>query len=322
MQVSEHDRPHPARGSYPVAPHAKISDTAPRPSGRASVNPTPTALFSTLDEKDARKDEAEDEHSYQLDGDDDVDESDRSQVRSHRRRRFASLGEDSHAASTDLDEPMIRKVIRTSGEIFITLGLVILLFAAYEVYGKSFQVHADQDRLSRQLDKQWSHHSPRSKGDNADDKPLPGDAIARIYVPSLNKDWVIVEGVTPSDIKLSPGHYPQSQMPGDMGNFAVAGHRIPAIFWDLDKMASGDVVVVETQDNWFVYNVTQVHIIKPTEIDVVDANPDSPGAPPTRKLLTLTTCNPKWGNYQRLVVQAELAREQPKSQGRPSELKG
>ena len=131
---------------------------------------------------------------------------------------------------------------------------------------------------------------------------------------------MVVEGVKPSDIKLAPGHYPKSQLPGEVGNFAVAGHRMPSVFWDLDKVQDGDAVVVETRTTWFIYDVSKVFVVEPTKISVVAANPDEPGAKPSERQLTVTTCNPKWDNYERLIVRAELVRSSPKSAGRPSEL--
>jgi sortase A len=214
---------------------------------------------------------------------------------------------------------MIRSAVRGFGEILITLGLVVLLFAAYEVYGKAFQANAEQGRLGDALEEQWS--VPITGGAKpVADKPIPGEGVARLYIPRLDKHWVVVEGVTPKDIKLAPGRYPKSQLPGQLGNFAIAGHRMPSIFWDLDKVGTGDTIVAETRTGWYVYTVGKVRIIRPTQTSVVAANPDEPGTTPTRKLLTITTCNPKWDNYERLVVQAELVREQPKSAGRPAEL--
>lgn len=246
----------------------------------------------------------------------------RSEVRSHRRRAADGAKEPSKSGGDILEESAIRKTIRIVGEVFITLGLIVLLFATYEVYGKTFQIHADQKRLAHQLEREWSNHS--KGGGKAQkqtpDKPLPGDALARIYIPKLKQDWIVVEGTSPADIRLAPGHYSNSQMPGQVGNFAVAGHRTPAIFWNLDEVSQGDTVVVETRDNWFTYKVDKTAIIKPSQVSVVASNPDNPSAGPTRKLLTLTTCNPKWDNYQRLIIQAELTHEQPKSAGRPSEL--
>jgi sortase A len=219
---------------------------------------------------------------------------------------------------------VIRTAIRGFGELLITLGLIVLLFAAYEVYGKSFQINAEQGRLDNALDEQWNVPAvPGGAPGGASpvaEKPIPGAGVARLYIPRLGKQWVVVEGVELKDIKLAPGHYPESQMPGEVGNFAVAGHRMPSVFWNLDKMENGDTIVAETRTGWFVYKVGKVHIIKPSQVSVKAANPDQPGTRPTRKLLTITTCNPKWDNYQRLVVQAELDRAQPKTAGRPAEL--
>lgn len=215
---------------------------------------------------------------------------------------------------------MIRTTVRGFGELLITLGLIVLLFAAYEVYGKALQANAEQGRLGEALDEQWNKVPAPGGAQPASDKPIPGKGVARLYLPRLGKDWVVVEGVQPKDIKLAPGRYPKSQLPGEVGNFAIAGHRMPSIFWDVDKMRVGDAVVAETRTGWFVYTVSKVHIIRPTQTSVVAANPDNPGAVATRKLLTITTCNPKWDNYERLVVQAELVRSQPKSAGRPAEL--
>lgn len=225
---------------------------------------------------------------------------------------------------------MIRQIIRGFGEAFITLGLVILLFAAYEVYGKAWQVAQDQKRLDRALEQQWDRppDADPQAGAGDQEQQLPagpvedGDPLTKLYIPSLGKDWVVVEGTTLKDIKLAPGHYRESQLPGQAGNFAVAGHRTPAIFWALDKLNNGTSIVVEDRDNYYVYEVYKVHIVKPTDVWVVDPDPDNRNvSEPTRKLLTLTTCHPKLDNYERLVVHAEMNRVQPKSEGKPSEIK-
>jgi LPXTG-site transpeptidase (sortase) family protein len=190
------------------------------------------------------------------------------------------------------------------------------------VYGKAYQVSADQHRLDTALNKQWSgapSASPATKKAVPAD-PLPGQAIARLYIPKLGKKWVVVQGVEPKDIKLAPGHYEDSQLPGQVGNFAVAGHRMPSIFWNLDKVRTGDTIVVETRTDWYVYAVVRNFITKPTNVSVVSSNPENPGTPPTERLLTLTTCNPKWDNYQRMIVWAEQIRTQPQSAGKPAEV--
>lgn len=219
--------------------------------------------------------------------------------------------------ATSRKEPLARRAVRASGELLITLGLVVMLFAGYEVYGKTWQVNAEQGRLTEALDQKWDAAGTQTP---VTDEPIPGEGIARLHIPILGKKWVVVQGVALKDIKNAPGHYPDSQMPDELGNFAVAGHRTPAIFWDLDKLSDGDSIILETSTDWYVYRIYSSRIVLPTETDVVDANPDNPGTAPTRKVLTLTTCNPKWDNYERLIIAGEQIRNQPKTQGRPNEL--
>lgn len=148
-----------------------------------------------------------------------------------------------------------------------------------------------------------------------------GEARRRLYIPKLDKHWVVVEGVSPADIRYAPGHYPKSAMPGEMGNFAVAGHRIRATFWRLDELVPDrDYIIVETQTQWLVYQVYQQRIVRPSQVEVVAPVPGEPGKKPTEKVLTLTTCNPKFDNYQRLIIHARLVKETAKSEGRPAEL--
>jgi sortase A len=214
---------------------------------------------------------------------------------------------------------VIRTVVRGFGQTLITFGLVVMLFAGYEVYGKALEAGAEQRHLAGGLNAAWANEPVKA----ALPKPVKGKGMARLYIPRLNKDWVIVEGTDPADIRLAPGHYPASALPGQKGNFAVAGHRMPSVFWDLDKMQNGDAMVVETRNQWIVYTVYRVHIVLPTEIGVVAPNPSRPDAATSSlKLMTLTTCNPKWDNYERLIVHGEVTREQPKSAGRPAELAG
>jgi sortase A len=227
---------------------------------------------------------------------------------------------------------LIRTFLRGAGQTLITLGLIVMLFAAYEVWGKAFEVAAQQHDLNANLDKAWAdaptvttttRPSPgASAKPNPADLPSLGKGVARLYIPRLNKRWVVVEGVRPSDIRLAPGHYPDTQLPGEKGNFAVAGHRMPSVFWDLDRIRDGDAIVVETRTSWFVYTVSRIHIVAPTDSAVIAPVPDEAGVAATKAVVTLTTCNPKWDNYQRLVVHGELTRSTPKVAGSPKEIAG
>jgi sortase A len=221
---------------------------------------------------------------------------------------------------------MIRASLRGTGEIMITFGLVVLLFAAYEVWGKTAIVDAHQNQFAQQLDRQWNTDPTVDPTPSAAPSAAPvaagpnlANVIARLYIPRMGKNWVVTQGVTPADIRYAPGHYPKSAMPGQPGNFAVAGHRIRAIFWDLDQLKPDDKIIVETKSTWYIYHVLMTRVVLPTQVEVVQPVP--PGLSPG-KLITLTTCNPKFDNYQRLIIHGELLYELPHSAGRPIELGG
>ncbi|SCF10178.1 class E sortase [Micromonospora chaiyaphumensis] len=245
--------------------------------------------------------------------------------------RPEQTGEGYKSVYSELTRPTVgsrlRTIVRGTGEVLITFGLVVLLFAGYEIWGKSVIVDAHQNDLSSQLAQEWGADPTvgptASAGPSAKPKPpAEGKPVAGLYVPKFDKHWVVVEGVTPDDIRYAPGHYPKSAMPGEVGNFSVAGHRIRSTFWRLDELKSGDAIVVETKTEWLVYRVYQQRIVKPYQVEVVAPVPGKPDAPPTEKLLTLTTCNPKFDNYQRLIIHARLDHVQAKAAGRPAELEG
>ncbi|WP_305788545.1 class E sortase [Symbioplanes lichenis] len=220
----------------------------------------------------------------------------------------------------------IRAGVRVSGELMITFGLVVLLFAGYEVFGNSAKVENEQDTLAQQLDEEWNDPTVAPSGPAKAAPAAPGEGkIGRLYIPKLDMKWVVVNGVRPQDIRYAPGHYPDTALPGQVGNFSVAGHRIRKIFWRLDELHDGDVIGVETRTNWYVYKVSSSEVVKPTAVQVVAPVPDQPGKKPTKAMLTLTTCNPKFNNYQRLIVHATLVQTLKRDAklpdaGKPAEL--
>ncbi|MEU1604115.1 class E sortase [Micromonospora matsumotoense] len=243
--------------------------------------------------------------------------------------RPEQTGEGYKSVYSELTRPTfgsrLRAGVRVSGEVLITFGLVVLLFAGYEIWGKSALVDAHQSKLNKQLAQAWGPTGDPTVSPSTPAKqvaPAEGKPIAGLYIPSLDKNWVVVEGVTQEDIRYAPGHYPKSALPGEVGNFSVAGHRNRATFWRLDELKVGDAILLEGKQDWYVYKVYQSRIVRPDQVEVVAPVPGEPNAKATRKLLTLTTCNPKFDNYQRLIVHAEFDRTQPKSEGPPPELRG
>ncbi|MFD6753540.1 class E sortase [Micromonospora gifhornensis] len=245
--------------------------------------------------------------------------------------RAEQTGEGYKSVYSELTRPSfwsrVRTGLRFGGELLITFGLVVLLFAGYEIWGKSAIVDAHQDELSQQLAQAWGPEGDPTVAPSATPSasaspkpPVQGKPIAGLFIPKFDKEWIVVEGVTQKDIRYAPGHYPESAMPGQVGNFSVAGHRNRATFWRLDELRKGDPIIVQDRDQWYVYQVTENLIVKPHQVEVVAPVPGRPGDKPTKRMLTLTTCNPKFDNYERLIIHAELTRTQSKDQGRPAEL--
>lgn len=201
-------------------------------------------------------------------------------------------------------------IIRTTGELLLTVGLLALFFVLYQLVGVPVEMGHAQRQLDTQLHQSWqpagtSGHAP-GQDTGLHQSPAEGTPFARLYLPKLGLSWTAVQGVSRASLHLGPGHYPATAMPGQVGNFALAGHRIRGLFFDLDEIGPGDTVIVETEDAVFTYRVYQTLVVAPTALDVIAPNPDQPDARPAKAVLTLTTCNPKWHNYQRLIVHAQL----------------
>lgn len=232
---------------------------------------------------------------------------------------------------------MVRTVIRGAGQLFVTAGLIVLLFAGYELWGTGIGAAQAQHRLYSQLTKQWgpppglpstdgSSGAPSPSGkqattavDGITEPPL-GSGIAIVYIPRIwsNADpRVVVQGVALSDLARGPGHYPDSAMPGQVGNFSVAGHRATHGngFMRLNDMRTGDAIVVETKTTWYTYRVTTSSLVLPTQISVVDPVPNHPGAQPTQRLITLTTCDPWYSATHRLIIHGVLESSAPRTKG-------
>jgi sortase A len=215
---------------------------------------------------------------------------------------------------------VVAKIANGIGELFITVGLVLLLFVAYELWGTGLQTARDQDAAAKRLSRQWADLptiDPGRTPGSATATPEPGLAnvplgtgFAVIRIPRFGKGyhWVVNEGVSRSTLKSGPGHYPKTAMPGEIGNFAVAGHRTTygAPFNRADELKPGDAIVIETGTTWYTYRVRAHEIVAPNATDVIARVPRNPHASPTERLLTFTTCHPKLSAKQRYIVYGVL----------------
>lgn len=224
----------------------------------------------------------------------------------------------------------MRAAARGLGELLITAGLVLLLFVAYQLWWTNVEAHRAADQVADSIRDQWAHPhqstaitggGSKAKGPRAVDF---GKGFAFLHIPRLGRDWSVpvVQGVELSDLARGVGHYPETAGPGDVGNFAVAGHRATngEPFAYLDKVRAGDSVVAETRKRWYTYVVDKTRIVAPTATWVLDPVPGKPNAEPTQRLLTLTTCNPRWASYERLIVFGHLVESRPKADGPPEVL--
>ena len=135
-------------------------------------------------------------------------------------------------------------------------------------------------------------------------KPLPGDAIGKITLPTIDKSYLVVEGTDTGDLRKGPGHYDDTPLPGERGTVGIAGHRTThgAPFRQIDKLNPGDEVVVDTTDGSFVYEVEKTRIVDPTNLSVKDKV--------GYDRLILSACHPLYSAAQRIVVFAKFVRRE------------
>ena len=188
-----------------------------------------------------------------------------------------------------------RKIFHGVGEVMITFGLVLLLFAGVRDLGQGGHRRQPPGRPRRPAGAGVGRRRSDRRGtarDPSAERPTQAGAAAdptrRHARPALPaRDWASTgwssRASSRQDIEYAPGHYPDSALPGEVGNFSVAGHRSPAIFWDLDKMRTGDPIVVETRTTFFVYCVTSLAIVHPPRWRWSRRYPDSPVRPRPRR---------------------------------------
>ena len=135
-------------------------------------------------------------------------------------------------------------------------------------------------------------------------RPLAGDAIGRIELPSLDRGYYIVEGTKKTDLRKGPGHYADTPLPGERGTVGIAGHRTTygAPFRTIDKLRPGHRVVLEMTYGTFIYRVEKTRIVDPSEVSV------------KRRVrydrLILSACHPLYSAAQRIVVFARFVRRE------------
>jgi sortase A len=235
-----------------------------------------------------------------------------------------------------------RWVVGGIGRIMITVGLLMFAFVAYQLWGTGIKTAQAQRTLSAEFDESLAAQStlpasttttttttpptttePTTTDDTvpadtaaptiapvlAPANPIPdlGEGVARLEIPRMDLNRIVVEGATAGDLTKGPGHFPETPLPGQLGNAAIAGHRTThlAPFFDIDKLQPGDEIIVTTLNGRYVYHVTGTEIVAPEDYAAVIPTTDV-----TKATLTLVSCTPRYTARNRIIVRSELVPDQ------------
>lgn len=227
----------------------------------------------------------------------------------------------------------MRWVVRSVGELLITVGLLLLLFVAWQLWWTDVSANREQALTISVLEKGFGQ-APTPKAQVAATKvdarqpvaeltKIPfGEAFAILRIPRLGAGYArpVLEGTDHDTLTKGIAHYSGTALPGRLGNFAVAGHRTTygRPFSDIDLLKKGDVVVVETKASYVVYAVQRHVIVTPDRVEVIAPVPQKPGAKADQAWMTMTACHPRFSASQRYVVFAKLVKRIPRASGLPA----
>lgn len=215
---------------------------------------------------------------------------------------------------------IVRPVLRFVASVLIVSGILMLIDAVLTVTWQepvsAYFAQRSQDGLNDEL----KLEVPQVEADKrlvasirderqrlkrlatlARKRARTGHAIGMIEFPSLDDHYAVVEGTDTASLRKGPGHYPDTSFPGEGGTVAIAGHRTTylAPFNQIDKLGSGDEIILDMPYGRFTYEFEKQEIVDPTELSVTDR---VPGA----ERLVLSACHPLYSASQRIIVFARL----------------
>ncbi|MGW8062169.1 class E sortase [Streptomyces ziwulingensis] len=213
---------------------------------------------------------------------------------------------------------------RAIGEVFITTGVLMLLFVTYQLWWTNVRAQAQADRAASSLQDDWAN-GRRNPGAFE-----PGQGFALLHIPKLDVVVPIAEGIDSKKVldRGMVGHYAEGALKTAMpdakaGNFGLAGHRNThgEPFRYINKLSPGDPIVVETQDEYFVYKMASIlPVTSPGNVSVLDPVPEQSGFTEPGRYITLTTCTPEFTSKYRMIVWGKMVEERPRSKGKPDAL--
>src|SRR5437667_3937845 len=185
--------------------------------------------------------------------------------------------------------PWARRVLSGISVALLLLGLGLLAYP--------FATNIYQDRLQARLDRQLA--SPALEQAYRERRVGTGDSLTRIRIPAIGVDVVVVEGTSASALRAGAGHYPETPLPCEQGNVAIAGHRTTygKPFANIDRLSTGDLIILKTPIGACTYEISR----PPYVVDKSDFTPVQAPREPTARELTLTSCHPKGSAKQRII---------------------
>jgi LPXTG-site transpeptidase (sortase) family protein len=171
--------------------------------------------------------------------------------------------------------------------LLVALAVVIGGFVVTNTYTVLWQQH---------LEGEWADLVTAGGEANA----VPSEPVAKIIIPALEVDRVVLEGQDRATLRKAPGHVPGSALPGQEGNSVIRGHRLlwSGPFRDLDQLNLGSEIHVQTVDGTAVYLVAGMFR---QDGDRVDLFQDT-----ALPYLTLVTADPMFRANGVLIVRAAL----------------
>ncbi|MEU3988238.1 class E sortase [Streptomyces platensis] len=216
---------------------------------------------------------------------------------------------------------------RALGEVFITLGVLMLLFVTYQLWWTNVLAEQEAGGAANNLQHEWD------KGGGEKKNLADGERFGIMYIPKLDVKAPIAEGIDKHKVLDHGliGHYDKNSgiktaMPWDKkGNFAVAAHRNThgEPFRYVNRLTKGDKIIVETKSSYYTYEMESIlPQTSPSNTSVIGPVPPGSGFTGPGRYITLTTCTPEFTSTYRMIVWGKMVDERPRSKGKPDALAG
>jgi sortase A len=227
------------------------------------------------------------------------------------------------------------------GELLITAGVLTLLFVAWQLWIGDWIGAAEKNAAGQSISEQWEQEFAASRTQAPTPAPTATAAPAKpvvaadakdaqvfgvMYVPRFGKDYhVSMAGGVSRPRTLDPigiGHYPDTPMPGAVGNVALAAHRTTfgKPFNQIAKLRVGDAIVIETKAGWYTYRFRNLEYVKPDAVDVLLPVPQETHIEAEGRYLTMTSCSPMYFKSERIVAYSVFESFTPRAAGAPASL--